>query len=95
MYERDNVPPIDWFEFGATNLGEADITVTPPVDDPNSTGGDPDFNSEDDLAANYLLPNAGSPALDRGDPAFAPLTDLRGVAYDLITPNAGCRAGVA
>ena len=95
VYEKNNVPAIDWFEFGDLNLGEADITMTAPVDDPNSTGGDPDFNSEDDLAANYLLPNAGSPALDRGDPAFAPLTDLRGVAYDLITPNAGCRAGVA
>ena len=69
--------------------------MTPPVDDPNSTGGDPDFNSEDDAADNYLLPNAGSPALDRGDPAFAPATDLKGNAYDGTTPNAGCRAGNA
>ncbi len=86
-----------WFDFNdepAVNEGDVGPGGKDPVDDPGNITGPPDFNSENDAAANYLLPNAGSPLLEAGDPAFAPLTDLKGVAYG-PNPNIGCRAGSA
>lgn len=94
LYERGDVAT-NWFSFqdeGA--LDESNIGMTSPVNDADSTSGDPDFSSEVDDNANYLLPNSGSPALNLGDTAFAPATDLVGTAYD-NPPNSGCREGNA
>lgn len=60
----------------------------------NSTTNATTFASTDPTNADFLLPNAGSSCLDRGNATYAPATDFSGTAYD-NPPNAGCREGNA
>ncbi len=80
-----------WGRSGGVNYTE--ITLIDTLDTSGSDTGDPDFATEDPDAADFFKLNIGSLALDLGDPADAPEFDLKGIAYDLVTPNAGCRAG--
>ena len=83
----------NWARHNGINYTEAGLINT--LDTSGSDTGDPKFASVDPDNANFFLPNVGSPALDLGDPNKAPTLDLVGIAYDTVTPNSGCREGVA